>query len=140
MPAALGIDAGRDRRRRVIDQANTMKPLAARLIALLVSALLAGSLLAGSVSAAPNAAVSRVTDFYKSWLSDEGHSLKGRVRILLKPDRIFVQMTHDAGTTRLVFSADGHEFLGEYTLAVVARQEDRCLFRFLLGKASLQVV
>ncbi len=110
-----------------------MKRYSVRPVSTLSAALLAFSLLGAPVHAAPNQAVSLVTDFYKTWLDEEGYTVTGRVRILLKPDRIFVQIAHDSGTTRLVFSQDGTEFLGEYTLMAVERDADRCILRILCG-------
>lgn len=112
-----------------------MKFRAAKIAKASIAGLIAASLAVGPVAASSRESVQRVTQAYKAWLDAEGHEQTGRARILLKTNRIYVQVSYEDGTSRLVYTADGTVFLGEDVMMASADDESAtCRVRILCSE------
>ena len=101
---------------------------AKKVFTLIISAVVAISFATSAVAKSRESA-QLVTAAYKEWVTTEGRTLTDRVRILLRPNMIVVNLTHELGTTKLIYSADGTVFLGELSEVAGTSARDKCRLR-----------
>ena len=101
---------------------------AKKVLTLIISAVVAVSFATSAVAKSRDS-VQLVTAAYKEWVTAEGRTLTDRVRILLRPNMIVVNLTHELGTTKLIYSSDGTVFLGELSEVAETSARDKCRLR-----------